>query len=169
MLNIRKKTIAMAVAILVTTHIVAPAHAVTPKKFKLLTQFQEMPVTVELAHMTVRVTKTQARKALASGEAKYFDAEAIAFLTVYSNSWSVEQWKCLQALWTHESHFNPKSSNKSSGAYGIAQFLPTTWGNYKVHKTSNPSLQIKYGVHYIQKRYGDACNAWNFWKKHYWY
>ena len=56
-----------------------------------------------------------------------------------------------------------------SGAYGIAQFLPTTWGNYKVVKTSETKLQIKYGLRYIHKRYGSACGAKAFWVKHGWY
>jgi len=74
-----------------------------------------------------------------------------------------------------ESHFNPKAKNKSSGAYGIAQFMPSTWGNYKVTKTDEAKLQIKYGLRYILKRYGDendpngACNAWKFWQENKWY
>ncbi len=63
-------------------------------------------------------------------------------------------WLCLNKLWNSESHFNPKALNMSSHAFGIAQFLPTTWGNYKVAKTVSAKLQIQYGLRYIQKRYG---------------
>jgi hypothetical protein len=86
-----------------------------------------------------------------------------------SRSRDLRQWHCLDKLWTHESHFNPKALNRSSGAYGIAQFMPHTWGNYKVKKTSNAALQIKYGIHYIDKRYGSHCAAWEHWKRYGWY
>jgi hypothetical protein len=82
---------------------------------------------------------------------------------------NLREWRCLDILWTHESHFNPKARNKHSGAYGIAQFMPKTWSNYKVKKTSNASLQIKYGLRYIDKRYGSPCAAWKHWRKHHWY
>ena len=135
----------------------------------------EKPITVSLTYLTVTTTKTQAEKALASDTVKYFDAEALAFLTVYTQDWKMDEWKCLRNLWQKESHFNPKAKNMHSGAYGIAQFMPTTWGNYKVEKTSEAKLQIKYGLRYIERRYGSAtdpngaCNAWAFWQKHYWY
>jgi hypothetical protein len=79
------------------------------------------------------------------------------------------EWKCLDKLWTQESHFNPRARNKRSGAYGIAQFMPQTWHNYKVKKTSDAALQIKYGLRYIERRYGSPCAAWRHWRKHHWY
>lgn len=136
---------------------------------------QEKPITVNLTYLTVTTTKSQAKKDLASSTVKYFDAEALAFLMVYTKDWKMSEWKCLRNIWQKESHFNPKAKNMSSGAYGIAQFMPTTWGNYGVVKTSEAKLQIKYGLRYIFKRYGDendpngACNAWKFWQKNKWY
>jgi soluble lytic murein transglycosylase-like protein len=80
------------------------------------------------------------------------------------------QYACLIELWEHESHWNPKALNKSSGAYGIPQFLPTTWGNYKYpFKPKDPQIQIKAGLRYITVRYGTPCRAWKFWKRHGWY
>ena len=89
--------------------------------------------------------------------------------------WSFDQMGCLVDLWDHESKWNYKSVNRESGAHGIAQFMPSTWGNYGVEKTSEAKLQIKYGLRYIFKRYGSendphgACNAWAFWQKNKWY
>jgi hypothetical protein len=96
---------------------------------------------------------------------------------IYSKVLISKQWKdvnrqyaCLDQIWTHESHWNPKALNKSSGAFGIAQFLPQTWGNYHYPlKPKNPLIQVKAGLRYITVRYGSACKAWSFWKKHYWY
>mgnify|MGYP003340310706 FL=1 len=89
----------------------------------------EKPITVNLTYLTVTTTKSQAKKDLASSTVKYFDPETLAFLTVYTKDWKMSEWKCLRQLWQHESHFNPKARNMHSGAYGIAQFMPTTWGN----------------------------------------
>jgi membrane-bound lytic murein transglycosylase MltF len=82
---------------------------------------------------------------------------------------SKQEFICLDKLLTQESHWNPKARNKSSGAYGIFQFMPTTWGNYKIHKTSNPIKQINYGLHYISVRYGSTCRAWTHEQKYGWY
>ena len=82
---------------------------------------------------------------------------------------SKREWLCLREIWEHESHFNPKARNKRSGAYGIAQFMPQTWGNYKVKKTSDPKLQIKYGLRYVTARYKTPCNALKFRKRHGYY
>ena len=79
----------------------------------------------------------------------------------------LRQWRCLDMLWTKESHFNPKAHNKKTGAYGIAQFLPKTWGSRK--RTSNVKTQVEYGLKYIDKRYGSPCAAWNHHRKHGWY
>jgi SLT domain-containing protein len=90
----------------------------------------------------------------------------------YAHVKVIEQWNskaefaCLEQLWQKESNWNPKAHNKSSGAFGIAQFMPETWGNYKFpYKPKEASIQITAGLRYITKRYGSPCEAWNFWQK----
>ena len=172
-INLRKVFAGATAGLILVSHLITPAYALTIAPKMSLTP--EKSVTVSLAHLKVQTTKTAAMKAIASPHAKYFDAEALAFLTVYANDWSIKEWTCLRYIWTKESHFNPKALNKRSGAYGIAQFMPSTWGNYKVVKTPEAQLQIKYGLRYIEARYGSnadphgACNAQAFWKKHNWY
>jgi hypothetical protein len=161
--DVKKVMRVVGALVLASTQMFTPAHALPAQTSK------EKVVTVSLQYITVNTTRTDAKKALASAYVKYFDAQTIAFLTEYSAGKSMTEWKCLNSLWSHESHFNPKALNMSSHAFGIAQFLPSTWGNYKVQKTAVAQLQIKYGLHYIQKRYGDACNAWKFWQEHGWY
>jgi muramidase (phage lysozyme) len=76
------------------------------------------------------------------------------------------EFDCLHQLWTKESNWRPNAHNKSSGAFGIAQFLPSTWANYKYpYKPKDPQIQIKAGLRYIYKRYGTPCKAWEFWKR----
>ena len=180
MLNIRinltidlKKVAAVVLAgVLVFSNIITPAHAMEAKR---VAQKPEKVVTAHLTHMKLETTRTEAMTAIASPQAKFFDAEALTFLTVYTKGWSMKEWGCLRYIWNKESNFNPKARNKSSGAYGIAQFMPSTWGNYKVTKTEKAQLQIKYGLRYIESRYGTeahpngACNAQAFWVKHHWY
>jgi len=174
--DVKKAVIVVFTACLVTAQLISlqtsqaverAAHF-SQRSYKMLAP-KEMPVTVDLTYLTVTTTRVQAKKALASSYAKYFDPQTLAFFTAYANGLPMAQWKCLNKLWTNESHFNPKAVNKNSRAYGIAQFLPTTWGNYNLTKTSAALLQVKYGLHYIQVRYGTPCGAWSFWKAHYWY
>ena len=173
MLNIRinftvnlKKVFYGGLALLIAaSHIMSPAVAAE----HMVSVKPEPVVSVYLTYMKVTTTKSQAVAAINSPSVKYFDAEALAFLTVYAKDWPMSEWKCLRYVWQKESHFNPMAMNMSSKAYGIAQFLPTTWGNYNVTKTSSAKLQIQYGLRYIQKRYGSACAAKAFWIKHGWY
>lgn len=166
-INVRKVMTIAGIWLLAFSHLVAPAHAETAK-FKA--QFvPEKSVTVHLSALNVTTTRTQAMAAINSPYATYFNAEALAFLTVYAQGNTLKEWGCLQNIWNKESHFNPKAKNMHSGAYGIAQFLPSTWGNYKVTKTPEAKLQIKYGLRYIEKRYGSMCGAWKFWQRNGWY
>ena len=70
-----------------------------------------------------------------------------------------KQYNCINKLWTIESHWNNKSDNKKSTAYGIAQVLGT--------KTSDPFKQIDAGLKYIGHRFkGDGCAALAHHRKH---
>lgn len=168
-IDVKKWAATFAALVIAVSQFYVPASAL-PAPVK-----PEKLVRVSLTYLTVETTKTQAKEALASPYLKYFDPQAVAFLTVYSQGLSIKEWKALNNLWQSESHFNPKARNMHSGAYGIAQFLPTTWANYKVTKTPSAVLQIKYGLHYIERRYGSKSdpagilNAWAFHQKHGWY
>jgi Transglycosylase SLT domain len=79
------------------------------------------------------------------------------------------QLSCLDRLWTAESGWNPNAQNPTSSAYGIPQFLNSTWASTGIAKTSNPNRQIDAGLIYIRNRYGTPCGAWAFWSSHRWY
>jgi hypothetical protein len=82
------------------------------------------------------------------------------------------QFSCLDALWEHESNWNPAAENPTSGAYGIAQALPAArMASVGDDWMSNPITQVRWGLEYIDGRYGSACNAWSFWQRHFphWY
>jgi murein DD-endopeptidase MepM/ murein hydrolase activator NlpD len=80
-----------------------------------------------------------------------------------------DQWAALRQIVMHESGFRNTAQNPTSTAYGMFQFLDSTWANYGGHKTSDPWLQTKYGLRYIKERYHDPNGAWRFWQEHNWY
>jgi hypothetical protein len=81
-----------------------------------------------------------------------------------------EQFSCINVLWNHESEWDFKATNPSSGAYGIPQSLPDNKMSSagKDWKT-NPYTQMKWGINYIEDRYETPCNALNHWNNHGWY
>ena len=83
---------------------------------------------------------------------------------------SDQEYKCLDTLWTHESHWNPKAKNRTSTAFGIPQFLDQTWINYGYElRPKNPVTQVRAGLRYISARYGSPCRAWKHWQRYRWY
>lgn len=78
------------------------------------------------------------------------------------------EWNALYALIQKESSWIPTNKNPHSTAYGLFQFLDSTWGPYGP-KTSDPRLQTEYGLKYIRNRYTDPIGAWNFHRSHNWY
>ncbi len=73
---------------------------------------------------------------------------------------SEKEYKCLNSLWTKESHWNYKARNKSSGAHGIPQALPASKMNViSTDWRTNPVTQIRWGLRYISIRYETPCKA----------
>lgn len=77
------------------------------------------------------------------------------------------QWNALRQLWQKESGWNPNAVNRSSGAFGIAQILPSA------HPTANRNMsaqeQIDWGLNYIMNRYGNPLAAWQHSQRTNWY
>jgi hypothetical protein len=70
------------------------------------------------------------------------------------------EFTCLENLWGKESRWNPNAQNPSSTAYGIPQFLDSTWAGTGIAKTSDGYRQIDAGLIYIENRFGSPCGAW---------
>jgi hypothetical protein len=79
------------------------------------------------------------------------------------------QFSCLESLWGKESGWNPDAQNPTSSAYGIAQFLDSTWAGTGIAKTSDGYRQIDAGLVYINSRYGSPCGAWSHSQSNNWY
>jgi hypothetical protein len=65
-----------------------------------------------------------------------------------------KQIKCLGLLYGKESAWNPDAVNGSH--YGIPQ------GRSIYLKTATVEQQIRWGLKYIDNRYGSPCKAWAF-------
>lgn len=84
--------------------------------------------------------------------------------------WSLNQWQYLDRLWWHESNWNYKSGNPSSGAYGIPQALPPEkMASAGKDWKTNYKTQIDWGMNYIKSRYGSPKAALAFWGQNNWY
>ena len=79
------------------------------------------------------------------------------------------EFSCLENLWGKESGWNPNAQNPSSSAYGIPQFLDSTWASTGIAKTSDGYRQIDAGLIYIDSRYGSPCGAWSHSQSTGWY
>ena len=84
--------------------------------------------------------------------------------------WGDRQFACLVGLWTKESNWNYRSSNKRTGAHGIPQALPATkMDSAGTDWRTNPVTQISWGLRYIESRYDTPCGAFAKFKRSNWY
>lgn len=83
---------------------------------------------------------------------------------------SSDQFSCLDSLYMSESGWRVDADNPSSSAYGIPQALPgSKMSSAGADWATNPVTQIRWGLGYIQDRYGSPCGAWSFKQGHNWY
>ncbi|MET7473737.1 transglycosylase SLT domain-containing protein [Streptomyces sp. NPDC005648] len=80
------------------------------------------------------------------------------------------QFQCFSNIVMHESGWNMNAMNASSGAYGLFQALPASkYSSAGSDWQTNPATQIKWGLNYMNSRYGSPCGAWSFWQTHHSY
>ncbi|MER7177360.1 transglycosylase SLT domain-containing protein [Streptomyces mesophilus] len=80
------------------------------------------------------------------------------------------QYNAFSQIVSRESGWNHTASNASSGAYGLVQALPgSKMASAGADWKTNPATQIKWGLDYMNSRYGSPVGAWNFWQQHHWY
>jgi len=120
--------------------------------------------------MCGRISQASSRSAarLPYASSKY--NQAVALQTMYKKyGWCGAEYSCLVTLWNHESGWKANAHNPS-GAHGIPQALPgSKMSSAGADWRTNPTTQIKWGLHYIRSRYGTPCGAWAFWTSHRWY
>ena len=80
------------------------------------------------------------------------------------------QFNAFSKIVERESGWNPTATNSSSGAYGLVQALPgSKMASAGADWKTNPATQIKWGLNYMNSRYGSPCAAWDFWAANHWY
>jgi hypothetical protein len=84
---------------------------------------------------------------------------------------TARQFKCLDFVVTHESHWNPSAVNPDSGASGLGQLMPSTWRNLGYTPTKVADAQLLATLVYIARHYGSGgpCAAKKYWLKNYSY
>ena len=117
-----------------------------------------------LAAATAGMALTAAPAQAATTEAS--SAQAIAHKMIPDAA----QFNAFSKIVEHESGWNASATNSSSGAYGLVQALPgskmaTAGSDWK----TNPATQIKWGLDYMNSRYGSPVQAWSFWQANGWY
>lgn len=81
-----------------------------------------------------------------------------------------DQFQCFSNIVNHESSWNYRASNPSTGAYGLVQALPgSKMASAGADWMTNPATQIKWGLSYMNGRYDSPCGAWSFWQANHWY
>ncbi|MFB7153174.1 transglycosylase SLT domain-containing protein, partial [Streptomyces virginiae] len=74
------------------------------------------------------------------------------------------QFAAFNNIVSRESGWNHTATNASSGAYGLVQALPASkMASAGADWKTNPATQIKWGLDYMNERYGSPVGAWNFW------
>ena len=80
------------------------------------------------------------------------------------------QFQCFSNIVNTESTWNYRAVNASSGAYGLVQALPgSKMSSAGADWQTNPATQIKWGLNYMDSRYGSPCAAWQFHLANGWY
>lgn len=83
--------------------------------------------------------------------------------------WGGGQWTYFNELIYRESKWNSEAKNPKSTAYGLGQFLNSTWKTVGCEKTSDPYKQIDCTLDYVEARYKTPQGAIKFWNKNHWY
>lgn len=142
--------------------LVSPKKAVTG--LALLGAAGGMALTAAPAHAAAPPVKAATVSAGASSSSA--SAQAIAKKLIPDAA----QYQAFSKIVSHESGWNVHASNASSGAYGLVQALPgSKMASAGSDWKSNPETQIKWGLQYMNERYGSPVGAWQHWQVHGWY
>jgi hypothetical protein len=77
-----------------------------------------------------------------------------------------KQYVCITKLYGKESAWDPKAIGNLSGTqrvYGIPQ------GKSEWLKDQDGYAQVRWGLSYIEHRYGEPCAAYDHWRKYNWH
>lgn len=79
------------------------------------------------------------------------------------------QWTYFNIIINRESRWISTAQNPTSSAYGLGQFLNSTWAMTSYQKTSDPYIQIDATLEYIGRVYGTPKRAKEAQDRKHWY
>ncbi|MEU0048269.1 transglycosylase SLT domain-containing protein [Streptomyces sp. NPDC006184] len=119
---------------------------------------------------TVALAAATAGMALSAAPAQAASSGSSAQAIAHKMIPDAAQFNAFSRIVEHESGWNPSATNSSSGAYGLVQALPASkMSSAGADWKTNPATQIKWGLDYMNSRYGSPAQAWNFWQANGWY
>ncbi|MEU6577381.1 transglycosylase SLT domain-containing protein [Streptomyces sp. NPDC046805] len=112
------------------------------------------------------LTSAPAQADTGSGSGSTASAQEIAHKMIPDAA----QYNAFSQIVSRESGWDIHATNSSSGAYGLVQALPgSKMASAGKDWKTNPATQIKWGLDYMNSRYGSPAAAWNFWQTNHWY
>ena len=115
-----------------------------------------------------REARPKHRKATEPEPVEYTDPRDLGRALLPEYGFSADQFPCLDALYISESDWRVDADNPTSSAYGIPQAL-TELHELPAGYMTDPEVQIRWGLEYIQDSYGSPCSAWEFKQSNNWY
>jgi membrane-bound lytic murein transglycosylase MltF len=79
------------------------------------------------------------------------------------------QWTYFNDLIYRESKWDSKAQNRYSTAFGLGQFLNSTWKTVGCTKTLDPYIQVDCTIKYVKQNYGNPHKAIRFHNARGWY
>lgn len=83
--------------------------------------------------------------------------------------WGEAEWEAFNTIIMKESRWNSDAQNPYSSAYGLGQFLNSTWATVGCTKTNDKYTQIDCTIKYLSQRYKTPTRALNFHLKNNYY
>ena len=130
----------------------------TPKKVEFVVEEEADPLSITPAMRAMIPREMEGRR----------EAIEIGYQKIVEQ-FGEGEWNAFYELIKRESGWNPNAQNPRSSAYGLGQFLDSTWAGTGISKTNNPEKQIEAIVVYIKNRYGNPTNTLSFWRQNNWY
>jgi hypothetical protein len=117
-----------------------------------------------------KAAQERAARSAVRGPVEKVTASAAEAKAIAQSMMSSTQYTCFSNIVERESGWRVNATNASSGAYGLVQSLPgNKMASAGADWRTNPATQIKWGLGYMNDRYGSPCGAWSFWQSHHWY
>jgi len=101
-------------------------------------------------------------------QVNYNEIQTYARLKVFTH-FGTDQWIYFNDLVVRESNWDYLAQNPTSSAFGLGQFLDSTWYSVGYGKTSDPYIQIDAMVDYIEIMYGTPQQAISHHNRVNWY